>query len=35
MADPEIQAILKDPNIMNVIRNLQERPNDKEAMRAL
>lgn len=29
MADPEIQAILRDPTIVNLIRGLQESPNDK------
>lgn len=29
MADPEIQAILRDPTITNLIRNLQENPRDK------
>lgn len=29
MADPEIQAILRDPTIVNLIRGLQENPRDK------
>lgn len=29
MADPEIQAILRDPTITNLIRNMQENPKDK------
>ena len=29
MADPEIQAILRDPTIVNLIRGLQENPHDK------
>ena len=35
MADPEIQAILKNPNIMNILRNLQENPNNPENLKAL
>ena len=29
MADPEIQAILRDPNIVSLIRGLQEDPKNK------
>ncbi len=35
MADPEIQAILQDPNIMSILRNLQEKPNDANSLKAL
>jgi stress-induced-phosphoprotein 1 len=35
MADPEIQQILQDPNIMNLLRNLQEKPNDPNSLKAL
>eukprot|EP00331_Platyophrya_macrostoma_P030711 CAMPEP_0176453916 /NCGR_PEP_ID=MMETSP0127-20121128/29553_1 /TAXON_ID=938130 /ORGANISM="Platyophrya macrostoma, Strain WH" /LENGTH=586 /DNA_ID=CAMNT_0017842927 /DNA_START=12 /DNA_END=1772 /DNA_ORIENTATION=+ len=35
MADPEIQRILADPTIQNIMRDLQERPGDQNAMKAL
>jgi stress-induced-phosphoprotein 1 len=35
MADPEIQAILKNPTIMNLLRNLQENPNNPDNLKAL
>lgn len=35
MADPEIQAILTDPQITILLRNMQERPNDPENMKAM
>ena len=35
MADPEIQAILKNPNIMAILRNIQENPNSPENFKAM
>jgi len=35
MADPEIQAILRDSEISEILRNMQERPNDPELAKAL
>jgi len=35
MADPEIQQILRDSQISEILRNLQERPNDPELHKAL
>jgi len=35
MADPEIQAILGDPSITNLLRNMQERPNDPDNQKAM
>lgn len=35
MADPEIQAILKNPNIMNILRNLQENPHNPDNLKAM
>lgn len=35
MADPEIQAILRDPQITTILRNLQEKPNDPHFLAAL
>lgn len=35
MADPEIQAILKNPNIMNILRNLQENPGHPDNLKAM
>jgi len=35
MADPEIQAIMKDPSIINLLRNMQENQNDPANAKAL
>lgn len=35
MKDPEIQAIMGDPVFMNIMRSLQENPNDATAKEAL
>ena len=35
MADPEIQAILKNPNIMAILRNMQENPNNPDNFKAM
>jgi len=35
MADPEIQQILMDPQITNLLRNMQERPNDSDNQKAM
>jgi len=35
MADPEIQNILRDPEIMSILKNLQENPRDANTLKAL
>eukprot|EP01016_Furgasonia_blochmanni_P014917 TRINITY_DN1797_c0_g1_i3.p1 TRINITY_DN1797_c0_g1~~TRINITY_DN1797_c0_g1_i3.p1 ORF type:complete len:608 (+),score=221.37 TRINITY_DN1797_c0_g1_i3:156-1979(+) len=35
MADPEIQAIMRDPEVVNLLNDLKERPNAKEAREAM
>ena len=35
MADPEIQNILRDPQIMMLLQNMQENPHNPENLKAL
>lgn len=35
MADPEIQAILSNPAVINVLRNVQENPDSPDNIKAM